>query len=236
MYSSAPRCVQDVGNFRDARFENAQRGGIGDHQCRDVVGDEFAQFLHVNLAMRFGLDVLDLVAGNHCRGRIRAVRGIWNQNFFACVALLFQIRANQQQAGQFSLRAGCGLQRDGVHPGDFQQAVFQQLDDFQAALRKLLRLVGMFGSDAIQARHEFVHPRIVFHRARAQRVHAEINGVIPGGKPREVPQHFDLAYFRETGHAVLAMIRRRAISRRPPRGRPAEAIRTPVFQARIFRR
>ena len=101
--------------------------------------------------------------------------------------------------GQFAVRAGGGLQRNRIHAGDFDQAVAQRLDDPQRALRNLLRLVGMAVGDAVQPRHDFVHPRVVLHRAGAERIHAEIDGVIPGGKAREVADDFDLAHF---GHVA----------------------------------
>ena len=69
--------------------------------------------------------------------------------------------------------------------------------NLQAALRKFDRLVGMFGGDAVEARDEFIYARIVFHGAGAERIHAQINGVIPGGKAREVADHFDFADFGE---------------------------------------
>ena len=36
-----------------------------------------------------------------------------------------EVGADQQQSGEFALRAGGGLQRDGVHAGDFEQALLQ---------------------------------------------------------------------------------------------------------------
>ena len=71
------------------------------------------------------------------------------------------------------------------------------LKNFEAALGKLLRLIGMLGGDAVEARDEFVDARVVFHGAGAQRIHAEIDGVIPGGEAREVAHHFDFADFGE---------------------------------------
>ncbi len=44
--------------------------------------------------------------------------------------------------------------------------------------------------------HRFIHPRVVLHGAGAQRIHAEIDGVVPGGKAGEVADDFDLAHFR----------------------------------------
>ena len=134
---------------------------------------------HVDLACGVRLDVLHFVTGNYRGRRICAVSGIRNQHDLARVAMFLVISANQQQARQFALRAGRRLQRDDVHPGNFQQAFFQQLQHFQAALRKLLRLVRMLRRNARQARNIFVDARIVFHRTRAQRIHAQINRVVP---------------------------------------------------------
>ncbi len=70
--------VQDFGNLRNAIFKDAQRGGIRDHQSGHVGSHQFAQFVDVDLSVRFGLDVFHFVAGNHRRGRIRAVSGVRN--------------------------------------------------------------------------------------------------------------------------------------------------------------
>ena len=139
---------------------------------------------------------------------IGAVRGVRNQNFLARVALrVFQIGANQQQSGQFALRAGGRFERAGVHAGDFGEAIQQQLLNFQAALRELLRLVGMLGGDAVEARDEFVDARVVLHRAGAERVHAQIDRVVPRGKPREMADHFDFADFGKSLDRVADIVR-----------------------------
>ena len=65
----------------------------------------------------------------------------------------------------------------------------------------------MLGGDAVEARHEFVDARVVLHRAGTQRIHAEVDRVVPGRKPREVAQDFDLAHFGKACDAVAAMIR-----------------------------
>ena len=49
--------------------------------------------------------------------------GIGNQNFFARIALGLQMGADEQNAGHFAVRAGRGLQRDGVESGDLQQII-----------------------------------------------------------------------------------------------------------------
>ena len=42
--------------------------------------------------------------------------------------------------------------------------------------------------------NRFIHPGVVLHRARAQRIHSQVDGVIPGGQAREVADDFNLAH------------------------------------------
>ena len=95
----------------------------------------------------------------------------------------------------------------GVHARNFKKALFEKLQNLEAALRKFLRLVGMFGGDAVEASDKFVYARVVFHGAGAQRIHAEIDGVVPGGKSRKVADDFDFADFGEAFYSVATMIR-----------------------------
>ena len=46
--------------------------------------------------------------------------------------------------------------------------------------------------------------RIVFHRAGAERVHALIDGIVPGGHANEVANDIDFAYFRHTFQIVVS--------------------------------
>src|SRR6185312_16283657 len=48
---------------------------------------------------------------------------------------------------------------------------------------------------ALSARNGFVDARVVLHGAGPERVHAEIDRVVPRGKAREVAEHFDFAHF-----------------------------------------
>jgi hypothetical protein len=51
--------------------------------------------------------------------------------------------------------------------------------------------------EAFNAGDELVDARVVLHGAGAERVHAEVDGVVPGGEAREVADDFDLAQLRE---------------------------------------
>ena len=49
----------------------------------------------------------------------------------------------EQNAGEFAVRAGRGLQRDRVHAGDVEQAALEQIDDFEDSLRQRVGPVGV---------------------------------------------------------------------------------------------
>src|SRR5215472_6181547 len=115
------------------------------------------------------------------------------------------MRANQKKARQLALRSCCRLERDGVHAGDFEEARFQELQDFQAALRKVLRLVGMLCGDPVEASDKFVYARVVLHSAGTQWVHPQVDRIIPVGKPRKVANHFNLANLGKALDAFAAV-------------------------------
>ena len=77
------------------------------------------------------------------------------------------------------------------------QAALQQVDDFKHALRQRVGPVGMRLGQPLDARDKLVHARVVLHGAGAQRIHAQVDGVVPRGEPREVANDFDLAQLRQ---------------------------------------
>ena len=133
--------------------------------------------------------------------------GVRNQDLLARVAFGLMEGAHHQQAGEFPVRSGGGLQSDGVHAGDFDQTFAERLHDAQGALRNLLRLVGVAVGQTFEARHHFVDARVVFHGAGAEGIHAKIDGVVPGRHAGEVADDFDLADF---GHVAKVFALRRA--------------------------
>src|SRR3989454_799214 len=65
----------------------------------------------------------------------------------------------------------------------------------------------MLGGDPIKTGYEFIDAWVVLHCAGAQRIHTEVDGVVPRRKAREVPEYFDLAHFGKPFDARAAMIR-----------------------------
>ncbi len=97
--------------------------------------------------------------------------------------------------------AGSRLQSDGVHAGDFDKAALQEVEHFQGALRQRFWPVGMGLGEALDARDELIDPGVVLHGAGAERVHAEVDGVIPRGEAGEVADDLDLGELGELGTA-----------------------------------
>ena len=72
------------------------------------------------------------------------------------------------------------------------------------------------------ASHKLIHPRVVLHRARAQRIHAQIDGVVPRREPREVANDLDLAQLRAARRRLRDALRPAAPRHRQP-AHPAAA-------------
>ena len=117
--------VDDVADFADFGFKDAVRGRIGNHQRGELVGvggGFVFEVLQVDVAVRVAVDGDNRHAAHVRRGGVGAVGGFGNQ---ADVALTFTARGvvagNRDHAGIFALRAGIGLQADGVKAGDGAQ-------------------------------------------------------------------------------------------------------------------
>ena len=74
--------------------------------------------------------------------------------------------------------AGCGLQRHGVHAGDFGELIFEGLEHFERALNCFFGLLRVNVRKTGQARHVFVNLGVILHGAGAKRVEADIDTVI----------------------------------------------------------
>ena len=88
---------------------------------------------------------------------------------------------------------GRRLQRDPVEPGDLAPGTARApRPGRQEALHGRRWRERMHVDDARQARRDLVQLGVVLHRARAERVEARIDAVVPLREPREVAHHVDL--------------------------------------------
>ena len=159
--------MHKVGDLVNLLLKHSKRIWIRDHQRGNVFIHLRRQSGHIDHAAVVRFQIFYRVTDRgRCR-RIRAMRGVGNQNFLTGVAFRFVIGADHEQSSEFALRTGGGLQGDGVHAGDFQEAVAEGLHDTQSALRNFLGLIRMSVGEAFHARDEFVHARVVLHGAGA---------------------------------------------------------------------
>ncbi|MNE45844.1 hypothetical protein D3C80_1401520 [compost metagenome] len=94
------------------------------------------------------------------------------------LALGFVGGADGHQAAQLAVRAGLGRQGHRRHARQGRQPMGQLVHQLQRALNRRLRLQRVDVREAGQTRHLLVQTRVVLHRARAQRIDGQIDGVV----------------------------------------------------------
>src|SRR5437764_14569511 len=94
--------------------------------------------------------------------------------------------ANDQDAGHFTVRAGCWLQGNPGETCDLGEMLLKLVNDLQRALRFCFSREWMKVRKSGDARDFFIKTRVVLHRARAKRVHALVDRIIPRRHAREV--------------------------------------------------
>ncbi len=102
---------------------------------------------------------------------------------------------HQQEARELAGRSGRGLQGGRRHPGDRAEHLFELDQHLEPSLGARSRGAGMDMGEARQGRAGVGGLRVVLHRARAERVGAEIDGVLAMGETGEVSHEVALGDF-----------------------------------------
>ncbi len=167
-------------DLQDVALEQAAGVRVGDHDGRHVRTQLGGQVGHVDAAV-VGLGYFhDRIADEGGGGRVGAVGRGRDQHLAALLmlALGFVGGADGHQAAQLAVRAGLGRQGHRRHPRQRRQPVGQLVHQLQRALNRRLRLQRVDVREARQARHLLVQARVVLHRARAQRIQRQVDGVV----------------------------------------------------------
>ena len=157
--------------------EEPERRGVRQHQPGGSFVDLGPQILDVDVPARVGLHRCDLVPGHrHARG-IRAVRGVGDDDLppRLRLAAVGEVRPHEHEAGQLALRARRRLERDRRQPGDLGEDLLQPPHQLERALRALFLLERVEVAKAGQVDDPLVDPRVVLHRAGAERVEAGVD-------------------------------------------------------------
>src|SRR5215208_7567039 len=118
-------------------------------------------------------------------------------------------RTNDHDAGHLAVRPRGGLQRNAGQACDLREVFLEFVDYLQRTLCVRVVSQRMKISEARDARYSFVQSRVVLHRTRAERIHAEIDRVVPGRHANEVSNHVDFTDFRHSVEIVIpAKLRR----------------------------
>ena len=200
------RFVNDAADLFDLLLEHPQRRGIGQHQRGDLVIDDRAEVVEIDAAVAAGFDRLDLIATDGRTGGIGPVGRIGDDDVFAGIPPRFEAFADRHQPGHLALRTRRRLKADRRHPGDLGERLFKILEQSQIPLRQFIRQVGVSRTEPFEPRDPLVQLRIVLHRTRAERIHPEVDGVVPGRDPGEMANDVDFADFRQAGKVILPPI------------------------------
>ena len=184
--------MDDARDLEDLVLEDPHRVRNGEHERRHVLGHGLLENVQVERAARVGLQLLDLVAGEVRRGRIRAVGRVRDQDRRARVAGLRERRADHEDARQFALRARGGLESHPRKAGQFDQSLLELPHQLERALRHGLGRERVPRREARQPRHLLVDARVVLHGAGAERVHVLIDREVQARESREVTRDLDL--------------------------------------------
>jgi hypothetical protein len=103
------------------------------------------------------------------------VCGVGDEDLGAALTPVLEVRADHHDPGELALGAGRGLQADAVHAADLGQVALELVRQVQVALEQLHRLQRVRGGKSGQARDRLVELGVVLHRARAQRVEAQVH-------------------------------------------------------------
>ncbi len=178
-----------------------------------------------------GLDLLDRVAADVGRRRVRAVGRIGDEDVLAGVrpaassaarTIIMPVSSPWAPAAGWSVKAS-------------MPAISQSMPSsvFRTSRSPWTRSVGGAAGGAGEARvrrQPLVDLGVVFHRAGAERIDAHVDAVVLLGEAGEVAGDLGLG---DLGEAVDLLAERDAGERRPSsRGRPARAARTPACRAR----
>ena len=115
------------------------------------------------------------------------------------------------------MRARRRRQRHRRHAGQGLEPVRQRVDQLERALHGRQRLQRMDVGEARQPRQLLVEPRIVLHRARAERVEPAVDRVVLLRQPREMAHDLRLAEPRQADRRLAVRARRGGARTAPAR-------------------
>ena len=131
---------------------------------------------------------------------------IGNDDVFTGVPPRLEAFTDCHQPSHLPLRPRRRLKTDRRHPGNLGERLFEILEQSQVSLRQFIRQIGMRRREPFESRDPLIQLRIVLHRTRAERIHPEVDRVVPGRNPGEMANDVDFADFRQAGKVIFPPI------------------------------
>jgi hypothetical protein len=168
--------VHDPGDFLDASLEHPKGGRIGQHnpgsrgahRCSKCIQVDVAVASHRHLAR-------DAAAHGGCR-RIGAVRRFRHDDLVACqIAPRPMIGADHRHPRKLAVRAREGAERHATHTGHGLEHFLQFVHAREKSLSVFDRRQWMPSEELGQHRCGIAGLRVVFHRARTERIEVRVD-------------------------------------------------------------
>ena len=190
------RVVEDLRDLLDPLVEQPERRRVREHEPRRALVHLVAEILEVEVPALVGLHLRELISGHRDARGVRAVGRVRGDDRVALLATIGEVGAHEHEPGELPLGPRRRLERHRREPGDLGEDALQAPHELERALRVLVVGVWMQVAEAGQPGEPLVHPRVVLHRARAERVEARVDAERPVGERGEVPHDLGL---RELG-------------------------------------
>ncbi len=174
----AARPVHQGARGRHVLFKDAERIGIGEHEAGDAGRKIPFQFLQVQAAVRAAFERRDPVAAHGRRGGIRAVARIGRQHDVPLLAPLPKILSGDHEPRQLAVGSGRRRHAHRREPGDDGKRALQFVHELQVALHGRRGQKRVTVPEGGEPGEDLVQPRVVLHRAAAQRVEGVVDAQI----------------------------------------------------------
>ncbi len=190
------RCVDDARHLLDAPFEHSECRGVGEHDARGIWPHRRFERREIDVSRGIHRDFPHDTATHGRGGRVGTVRRFRDDDFITGeIATGAVIGANHRHASEFPVRARHRAQRDGLHTRHFLQHLLQFVHAGEKALAVSLRPERMSAQELGQHGVLITGLRVVFHRARPERVEVRVDREVELRQACEVTHGLQLAHF-----------------------------------------
>ena len=229
--------MQDVRNLVNLALEYADGRRVGQHQRGRIFIHHALQLGDIHHALRIRLQVRHLVPRRRRRRGIRPMRRV-RESAPSCARCpstrgtraTSRIPVNSPCAPA----AGCS-----VIASMPVISIRHSLSSFMICRHPCASDSGRYGCASAMPsmpRDHLIHPRVVLHGAASQRIHPQVDRVVPRREPREVADDLNLAQLRHHARDHLCARSHPAGKRHPPPAHPAPPADTPSSPATTSQR